>query len=163
MSKPPQFRSLSEEMAIALMPLAILFATSVSWMIYRQSNTSLDALLFHCLIGVLLLSVLLGKGFRYYMEHPFVGLLTALTLLSLFPVSHASISNDAWQFGFGLVTGLGGGALTITFLILSLKSMNRGGEKGPSVEALDDPNAPEARWHLASGGSEGSHRVRNVD
>jgi hypothetical protein len=160
---PPQPRQINEDMAIVLTPLVVLIATSISWLIWRQTNTSRDYLFFFCLVGILLSSVLLGVGFRYYKTHPFVGLLTALTLFSLFPASQAANSNNAWQFVAGMVTGLGGGALTITFLVLSLKTMNHGGGSAASSEASHGPDTPDARWFPASGGSETSHHVTGVD
>ena len=163
MSKPPPFRQLSDELAIVLTPLAIFFGTGITWLTYAQANRGREALLILCLTGILLLAVLLGVGFQYYRTHPFVGLLTALTLFSLLPASQAANGNDAWQFVSGMATGLGGGALTITFLVLSLIAMKRADESAAPTELSHGPDTPHTRWLHNSGGSGVSHQVEGAD
>ncbi|MGH7170058.1 MAG: hypothetical protein ACRELG_07270 [Gemmataceae bacterium] len=182
-----QNRPLSEEMAIVLTPLAVLMATNIAWLIWRQTNSlrnylrmatadrsmqewimgqinsARNYLMFACFVGIVLLSVLLGVGFRYYKAHPFVGLLTALSLCYLLPASQAANSNDALQFVSGMVSGLGGGALTILFLVLVLKDMRGGSESSASTEPSSGPDTPDARWLGESGVSEGSHQVKGID
>jgi hypothetical protein len=158
MAKPFQNRSLSEEMALVLTPLAVLIATDIAWLqSYRDFTLVLS------LVGILLLSTLLGVGFRYYKAHPFVGLLTALTLFSLFPPSQGANPNDAWQFVTGFATLVGGGALTITFLVFALRVMIHGSGSEASIDTLNGPDAPDARWLGAAEGSRRSHHVKGID
>lgn len=165
MTKSYQTRTFSEEIALVVTPLAVLVATIVPWLSQSRfgaaGQSGFNVLL--CLAGILLLSTLLGVGFRYYKAHPFVGMLTALTLLCLSPVSQTAMTWDVWQFLSGLVTLGGGGAMTITFLVLSLRTMIREGESVGPTEASDSPDMPDTRWLRASDARGGSQHVRGAD
>ena len=111
--------------AIMLAPVVVLIVACAAWVVYRVSNVSRGSLLLVCIAGVPLLTVLLCAGFNYYRSRPFLGLLTAASLLLLFPISQASTPADPVQFAFGVLTGLVGGVMTLFFVVLSVREFRR--------------------------------------
>jgi hypothetical protein len=74
-------------------------------------------------VGIGVLAALLTTGFRCYAAHPLAGLLTALCLAALFPLSQAAIASDLSQMVFGLLSGGVGTVLVTVFTGLVVVEM----------------------------------------
>jgi hypothetical protein len=88
-----------------------------------QAGVNRDMMMFWSVVGIGVLAALLTTGFRYYAAHPLAGLLTALCLAALFPLSQAAIASDLSQMVFGILSGGVGTVLVAVFTGLVVAEM----------------------------------------
>ncbi len=78
-----------------------------------------------CGTGMLILSMLVLAGLRFYMRRPALGLLTAICLLALLPISWNASHAVAWPALVVGFSGVTGGLTTLLFLWLCVDAMWR--------------------------------------
>lgn len=114
--------SFHQAIAVNLVPILIVAAAYVSWILdlMRVGGGTQTYVNLWCFAAIPFLWLLLIGGYRFYAQHPSSGMLTAVALVALFPISQAARADDQIHWVFGIASGLAGAVAVLWFLALFL-------------------------------------------